>query len=216
MNPGSVQTMYRLRRAGQIAALVTPIVVLGGAYLLVTQVWMAPAVPGAETAPEAVLRFIVHDRGLPRLSRAGFEAFLDTQLRRLARDKAFHERFFAEVRTASPDEQKAFREHLFDAFLPIMLGDIRRLDALPECDRSTFLDERIVAYNRFNGLRVSKTDLGSAALSPAEMLKFLTERTTQRDRELGMAFIAAFQARVAEILVDPELKAEFDARIAKP
>ena len=50
----------------------------------------------------------------------------------------------------------------------------------------------------------------------AAMIALLLQKTTERERELGLAYIAAMQARVAEIAADPALKADFEARIGQP
>ncbi len=215
-------TLYPLRKkALLISACAAPVVVLAGLYVLVTQVLMIPTVPDAAAPPERVAQFIIHDKGLPRLSREQFEEFLRVQIPRLVRDKPVRERFLAEVRTASSDDQKAFRAHLFDAFKTLVLHDADRYFGLTGDERAKYLDERIVAYNRlkaFGGeVTIDKGDLfGAAAPSTEELLGLVTGRTTEQERQRGLAYGVALKTRIDEILAEPALKAQFEARISAP
>lgn len=220
MHPGSVTTLYRLRRVVLVVACAAPVVVLGGLWLLVTRVLLVPAVPGADTPPDEVAQFIMHEKGLPSLDREHCEAFLKQQILRLIQDERFRKRFAAEYRVSSPEQQRAFREHLFDAFKPLLMDDIRRYHALPEPDRPAYLDERIVAYNRMSKLLANvNIDQDMAAAPPgdsADLLGLLMQKTTEEERRAGLAYGQALGARVNQILADPQLKAEFEARIAAP
>lgn len=218
VHPGSVKTLYRLRRVGLILACVTPVLALAGLWLLVTQVLLVPSTPNESTPPDALARYIMHEKGLPRLKGPRCEAFLQQQIRRLVQDEPFRQRFLAEYRTASPDEQKAFRTHLFDAFKPLVMRDIRGYQQTAEPARQAYLDERIVAYNRMNAfvgdVRLGKSDLGPAAPGSDEMLQLLMQKTSEEERQAGVAYGVAVAARVQQILADPELKAAMEARIA--
>ena len=220
MHPGSVKTLYRLRTLVLVLACAAPVVVLGGLWLLVTEVLLVPAVPDAQTAPDAVAQFIMHEKGLPRLNRARSEAFLKQQILRLIQDERFRDRFAAEYRVSSPEQQKAFREQLFDAFKPLVLDDIQRYHALPEAARPAYLDDRIVAYNRMSKLlgsvQIDKSIAGSPAQNQADILGLVMQKTTDEERHMGIAYGQALAARVTEILADPQLKADFETRIAAP
>jgi len=212
------RTFYRARRILLVAACVAPVVLLAGVWWLVTQVLMVPRVPGPTTPAEQVVQFIAHPQGLPRLDAARSEALLEQQVRRLVEDAAFRARFLAEFRSSSPDEQTAFRSHLFDAFKPVFMRDARHFHELDAADRRAYLDERIVAYNRLSAYAgktaISPDAVRGLAPTPEQLLQMLTQRTTEEERQLGGAYYAALQARVVEILGDPELKADFEARIA--
>lgn len=217
VGPDRIHRRQRLRTA---LLLATPVVALAGVWLGVSEVLLVPTMPNATTPPDQVAQFIIHPKGLPRLDRGRSTAFLEQQIRRLVGDEAFRARFLAEYRIASPAEQQAFRAHLFDVFKPLVMEDIRAYDALEAARRPAFLDERIVAYNRLNAfwgqVHVSKTDLGPGALGPQEALDLLMQKTTEQERQMGLAYALALKARVAEILADPALKSEFEARIAAP
>jgi hypothetical protein len=211
--------LYRLRRVWVAAACAAPVVVLGGLWLLVTCVLLVPPVPDASTPPDRVVRFIVHDKGLPRVKSQRCEELLAEQLRRLREDDGFRAGFLTAYRTASPEEQKAFREHLFDAFKPVVMRDIRRFHELTGSARQEYLDERIVAYNqmaafwgnvREKGIR---DDVGPTP-SKDEMLGTLLQKTTEEERQLGSGYVRAIAVRVAEIQADPDLKRQFEDRIA--
>ncbi len=208
----------RHHRARLVALAVTPVLVLGLLWLLVTQVLMVPAVPDEQTPPADVARFLMHNKGLPRLSTARFETWLDVFVPRLAKDPAFRERFLVEYRTASSEDQSAFREHLFDAFKPLVMRDVDAYFALPEFEQQTYLDERIVEYNRvgrsWGDATISKGMLGGGALSPTEAMNFLFRKTTAQERETALAYAQALAARIEVILGDPDLTADFEARIA--
>ncbi len=47
-----------------------------------------------------------------------------------------------------------------------------------------------------------------------EMLQTLLQKTTEEERQLGFDYVRAVAARVAEIQADPELKQQFEDRIA--
>jgi hypothetical protein len=218
MHPGSVKVLYRLRRVLIVAACAAPVLVLGGIWLLVTQVLLVPRVPDATTPAAEVVWFIAHEKGLPRLDQRRFEALLEQQLRRLRQDAAFRAAFVAEYSTSSAEEQKAFRFHLFDAFKPVVMGDIRRFHELRGPAREQYVDERIVAYNRMAVLwgdlrdQEIKATIGPT-LTKDELFELLLEKTTEEERALGAAYAQAVAARVAEILADAALKQEFEARI---
>ena len=213
------RTFYRARRILLIAACVAPVLLLASVWWVVTQIVLVPRLPGATTPAERVVQFIEHPKGLPRLDGARGEAFLEQQVGRLVADTAFRDRFLAEVRSSRPDEQSAFRAHLFDTFKPVFMRDVRRFHQLDPDARRAYLDERIVAYNRLSAYAgktaISPDAVRGLAPTPQQLLQLLTERTTEEERQLGGAYYAALQARVGEILADPELKADFEARIAR-
>jgi len=221
VHPSSVKTLYRMRRLLVVAACAAPVLVLGGVWLLVTQVLLVPRVPDATTPAERVVRFIAHEKGLPRLDERRFEALLEQQLRRLRQDGTYRAAFLAEYSTSSAEEQKAFRGHLFDAFKPLVMRDIRRCHELAGPARQDYVDDRIVAYNRtavlWGDLRDKdvKATIGPT-LSKDELIEVLLQKTTEEERALGAAYGKAIAARVAEIQADPELKQQFEARIAAP
>lgn len=218
--PAQLRTFYQDPRARVATLVVGPLALLAGVWLLVTQVLLVPRVPGPDTPADYVAQFMMHEKGLPRLRRARAEAFLEQTILRLLRDSAFRDRFLAEYRTASPEEQKAFRSNLFDAFKPRFMEDIRGFTARPEPASRAYLDDRIVAYNRLSALvgpvKIGRSDLGPGAPTPDEMLQLLISKTTEDERAAGAAYVAALHARVLEILADPALKAEIEARIAAP
>lgn len=218
LSPTSV--LYPRRRVLLVAACAAPVVVLAGLWLLVTEVLLVPAVPGAATPPDEVVQFIIHVKGLPRLDRQRGDAFLKQQILRLVQDEPFRNRFAAEYRVSSPDEQKAFRAHLFDAFKPVVMADIRRFQELPESARQAYLDERIVTYNRLSKLlgsvQIDKSIAGPTADAQGDLLSTLLQKTTEEERQIGIVYAQALAVRLTTILADPELKAEFEKRIAAP
>ncbi|GEM_PF-1629146 len=211
-----MRIFYRRPRTSLLLACLIPPAALAGLWLLITRL-LTPPVPGGNTPADQVAQFIMHQRGLPRLNRAEREAFLGQQIGRLIQDGRFRERFAAEYRVSSPEEQKAFREHLFDAFKPIVMDDVRAYHALEATLRQQYLDERIVAYNRLSKLlsqvQVDRAALGSGVPSQSELLAILMERTTEQERDLATAYIQALAERVAEILANPDLKKRIEARI---
>jgi hypothetical protein len=100
------------------------------------------------------------------------------------------------------------------------MDDVRRFHELPEAARPAYLDERIVAYNRLSKLlsnvQVDKNIAGSPADAQADLLSTLMQKTTEAERQMGLAYAQALAGRVAAILADPELKADFETRIAAP
>lgn len=217
MIPGHVRTFYQARKALVFLALAAPVIVLAGLWLLVTQVLMVPRVPDATTPADQVMRFIVHEKGLPRLSQPRAEAVFKEQVRRLTTDPAFREAFLREVRTASPEASAALREHLFDVYKPLLMADIRQYNTLEADARPAYLDERIVHYNRVSRALGATGITAEAAQgllpSKAEALQLLLTKTTDEERQLGLFYQAALRARVEEVLADPELTAQFEQRI---
>lgn len=220
MNPGSTRTFYQARRIVWIAALVAPVLLLGGVWWLVTEVLLPPAVPDDRTPPDEVVQFMVHEQGLPRLARAKAEQFVLAQGRRLAREAAFREQFLAALRTSSPEDKKALRTNLLDTFTPMIREDVRRFQSLSPGQREAFLDDRIVAYLRLNVFRdthvhVKGSDAwGDAPPTQDELMTWFATRFNEEERQMVAAYFAALFARAQAVAADPELKAKFEAQLA--
>lgn len=218
MNPGSTRTFYRARRILVIAACLAPVILLGGAWLVVTRVVMAPPVPTATATADEVVRFLIHPQGLARLGAEQAETVFRTQLGRLATNADLRADFLREFRISSPDEQRAFQEHLFDVFKNIIMADVHEFQSLDPNAQPAYIDARIVEYNRLSralGKDGISANAGQAILpDEREALAMLLQRTTDNERQMGVAYFGAIQARVLEILADPDLTADFEARIA--
>lgn len=220
MIPGDVKTLYRLRRLGLFGLAALPVLGLAGVYWLVTQVVLVPRVPGPDAPGAEVAHFVMHAKGLPRLSPAAQVDALVTQMSRLRTDGAFRDSFLAAVRTAGSDAQRGFRQHLFDAFKVLLVRDAARFEQTPIGARETFLDDRIVFYNRL-GMGLQADDFGKvllAAVAPTrdEGLALLMQRTDEQERELVGQFLGALRSRAEAVLADAQLKAAIEARIAGP
>lgn len=221
MNEHAQHRFYQHRRIWLYLACASPVLVLAGIWWLVTEVLLVPRTPDARTPPDRVFAYIVHEEGLPRLDRPRAQAFFEEQVRRLLADADARRRFLAEIRTATPDQQKAFRANLFDVFKPMLMDDIQGYHAQPEEGRQTYLDDRIVAYNRLSRALGRDSTAITAELdmlkpTREEALALLLNRTTAEERQLGTAYVAALTARVQEILADPDLEAVLRARIDAP
>ncbi len=217
--PRSTVPLYRQRRLWLIVACGAPVLLLVGVYLLVNRVLLVPAVPDAAAPGDQLAAFVMHARGLPRLTQPEREAFLMQQVPRLLRDEPLRSAFLGAIRTASPEDQEAFRNNLFDTFKPILLRDARAYAGLDAAGRTAFLDERIVAYNRLGAqtdLHVSRHDLGAAAPSADKLLDWLMSKTTEEERRLCIGYGTGLAGRIKDILADEALKAEFERRIAAP
>ena len=114
----------------------------------------------------------------------------------------------------------AFRANIFDTFLPVLMTDIREYRGLSGDALAKFIDGRIVEYNRmgafFVNARVDKSSLVGVLPEPKDVLELIFSRTTEEERATGMAYQAALARRIEQILSDPQLKADFEARIAAP
>lgn len=217
MIPGDVKTLYRLRRVGLFGLALLPVLLLAGVYWLVTQVVLVPRVPGPDAPGADVARFVMHEKGLPRLTPAAQVDALITQMSRLRIDSAFRETFLATVRTSGTDAQRGFRQHLFDAFKVLLVRDAAKFEQTPADGRETFLDDRIVFYNRL-GMGLQADDFGKvllAAIAPTrdEGLALLMERTDEHERDLVGQFLGALRSRAEAVLADEHLKAALEARI---
>ena len=215
----SAVPFYRNRRLRMILLAVLPVVVIFGLWWFVSQRLLLPGIPDAHTPADQVAQFLMHPEGLPRLEHQRALAVLETQLRRLAADQAFLNALAAEIRTSPLEEQRALREHIFDVYKPELMRDIRKYHELPAAQRQDFLDERIVYYNRLQSagsqVHINKEMLwGPTAPTPQELLEWLYTKTTEEERQLGMAYARALAARVEQIMADPALKAEFEKRIS--
>jgi hypothetical protein len=219
MLTGSLKSFYRARQALLILAIVVPLGLLLGGYLLVTQVLLLPGVPDAETPPADVFAFIAHPKGLPRLAPADAEAFVDAWTGRLLADDAARETFLRTFRTASITDQEAFIRHLFLAIKPQIMRDVSQFHELGAVARDKFIDDRIVAYNAraaaAEGIEIDADPFrGLPALDPRRLTEIAMELTTESERNRTLAYGSALEARVNEILANPNLKADFEARIA--
>jgi hypothetical protein len=219
MHPGSIATFYRARRALVVLAWLAPVLLLAGAWVLVDEVLLAPRIPDEQTPANELLAYIVNSRGLPRLSAERRCTLLEQQARRLLADAALRAQFLAAYRTAGRDEQEAFRVHVFDAFKPLVMRDVRGYSALAADDsRRSFLDQRIVAYGRLAAMwgsaRISRRVLGSGAPDTGELLQLVMDRTSADERDAAAAYLKAYAARVGEVLADPELKRALEEQVA--
>ncbi len=203
-----------------VVACASPLLLLGGAWWAVDTCLLAPPVPSVEDPPEAHVRFLSDPRGLPRLRGRRLERFLDQQTSRLLADAGFRDQLAATLRRSPPETQEAARQHLLDAFKPRILADIRRFHALSGAERAAYLDGRIVHYMRLAAaLRAGSSEESQRAartLLPdrEQLARLLLSATSQEERNMGLAFLTAYQARVQQILADPELKRSFETQIA--
>ncbi len=225
MLTGSLKSFHRQRQALIALSLAAPVLLLAGAWWWVDRFLLAPPVPTDATPAEQCVGFICNAKGLPRLRGDAAERYLQWQARRFVADPHYARRFVAASHTAPPEERQAFREHLFDAFKPLLMRDVRRCESLEGPRRDAFIDDRIVEYNRI--LRViDRSPVGQeirqanvAPMSDSEklaMLQMVLSRTTDEERARAQRYGALLGARIAEILADAELKAEFERRIAEP
>ena len=65
-------------------------------------------------------------------------------------------------------------------------------------------------------VQIDKSIAGSPAQNQADILGLVMQKTTDEERRLGIAYGQSLAARVTEILADPQLKADFEVRIAAP
>lgn len=220
MNPGSLKSFYHARRTLIVLACIAPLALLGGAWWLVVEVLLAPRTPTAGSPPEDCVAFVVHDKGLRRLSAADQEKFVRGQMARWLAQPAYREQFAAALRRSTADEQKAFRANLFDIFKPHIMQDVTRFHATRDDARREFLDDRIIEYNRMGRVmragRVDKTAFGDSLPSPKELMDLIMEKTTQDERDQAMGFFVALVARRDQIYADEKLRAQFEAKIEAP
>jgi hypothetical protein len=208
------------RTVWMIAGLMTPLVILAALWFAVSNWLLAPAIPDATTPPDQLVAFIIHEQGLPRLGAAEAERVLRTQVARLAADDQLSKNFLRFVRISSPEDQKAFRENLFDVVLHMLLADADAYESTAGPARGKTLDAAIVKYNKIaRGLSGQKDKIDSNVAkgifgSEKDMVPLAFSRTNGEQRAKLMRFSAALQSRVAEILADPDLTADFEARIA--
>lgn len=202
-----------------ILACASPLLVLGGAWWAVDSYLLTPLLPSAADPPEAHVRFLSDPRGLPRLRGRRLEQFLDQQTSRLQTDAVFREQLAAALRRSPPETQEAARQHLLEAFKPRVLADIRRYHELSGAERTAYLDGRIVHYTRLvAALRAGSSEesqRAARALLPdrEQLSRLLLSVTSQEERSMGLAFLTAYQARVQQILADPELKRSLENQI---
>jgi hypothetical protein len=224
MLTGSLKTFHRQRQALIGLMLVGPVLLLAGAWWWVNSFLLAPAVPTDRTPADQCVSFICHEKGLPRLRGEESQRFLEWQARRFIRDPEYARRFVAASHSAAPEERQAFREHLFDAFKPLLMSDVRRCERLESAERAAFIDERIVEYNRIvrvleqSAVGQGARKMNAGAMSDSDklaMLQMALSRTTEDERERAQRYASVLGARIGQILADAELRAEFERRIAE-
>lgn len=218
MLTGSLKSFRHYKRIVTGLALVGPVLVLGAAYLWVDRVLLAPRVPDETTSALDSVTFICHEKGLPRLSFEETEAFLLQQTRRIFNDVTFAKQFAAALRTATPSEQQNFHAHVFKAFKPLLMRDIGKWLELAGDRKASYLDDRIVEYNRMSRMAAraptAGADLGSGiSVDNAATLKMVMENTTEAERQSVETYLKALAVRIGQILADPVLTAEFEKRI---
>jgi hypothetical protein len=218
MQPSFAARFYRARPILVALACASPLLLLGGLWWAVNAFLLTPGVPGDDAPAEECVGFIVHEKGLPRLAGDRRDRFLDHHLQRLIRDEQLRRRFAEALRRLTPEEQAAFHGHLVDAFKPRVLADVQRFHDLHGEPRRHYVDERIVEYNRVGALlrsgRIDRSAFGNALPDSAQIAELLLTRTSEKEQQLGLAYLTALAERIKQILADPELKREFEARIA--
>lgn len=218
MHPGSTATFYRVRRAAWLLAIAAPLVALAATWWLLSNVLLAPAVPDDHTPAAEVVAFLAHDKGLPRLTDAERDALIRRHLRRWSTDAHYRYEFATAVRRSTTEERTAFRRHVFDAFKPLVLTDVRQYHAANSESQQVYLDDRIVAYNRMTralgGAGVDRAALGDALPSSTDLMNLVLARTSEEERSLATAYLTALGRRIEQIVADPALRQEFEARIA--
>lgn len=209
---------YRNRRVALLGLCLLPVVLVGTAWWVVNEIVLARPIPGATAGGEEAVQFIAHEKGLVRLSEPERFDALQQILRRAVAEPTFRNDMVAALRRSTADEVAAFRANIFDTFKPVLMKDVRAYQALNGGALAKFIDERIVAYNRmgafFANTRVDKQSLVGVLPEPKDVLALIFSRTTEEERNAALAYQAVLAQRIEQILADPALKAEFEARIA--
>lgn len=217
MNPGSTSTFYAARRWLAGAIIVGVIAAAAALWWAIDRLVLTPPTPGPSAAATAWLDYTVSPRGLARLAPDAAVPVLESLLVRVLSDTPFRESFAAELRRASTEDQAAFREHVFDAFKPRLMADVRRYHDLEGDARDAFLDDRLIYFKRMEllsrGSKLDKSSIGDAAGEQAALIKLLLEKTTEEERSLGAAYIRAAALHWNEIRQDPDRLAAFEARL---
>lgn len=215
--PGSTRTLYIARHAGFALLGLVAIGLAIAAYWATDRWILAPPAPTDSSAAPVWIDYLVDERGLVRDDASRAAQRLNGLVRRLLADEPFRHDFAACLRRGSAEEQAAFREHVFDAFKPAILADVRRYHELGDDARTAFLDERLVAFKRLEllsrGSKIDRASWADAAGTQAELLKLLAAKTTDEERSLGAAYIRAAAERWNEIRHDPEQLAAFERRL---
>lgn len=200
-----------------ILVCVAALAAVGGAWWAVDALVLTPTTPDAASSADAWVQYVVDPKGLPRRDSGAAVQTLQELLARLLSDANFRDSFASALRRSTPEEQAAFREHVFDAFKPKLMADIRRYHELQGDARTAFLDERLVDFKRMEmlsrGAKIDKAAFADAAGDQAALLKLLLTKTTDEERALGAAYIRAAVARWNEIRQEPETLAAFEARL---
>lgn len=218
MLTGSLKSFQQNRRILIGSALVGPLLLMGAAYWLIGNVLLVPRVPDETTSALDCVAFICHEKGLPRLSASATEAYLLQQTRRFLNDPNFARQFAAALRISTPSELQAYHEHVLGAFKPLFMRDVDKWFALLGDSKSSFLDERIVEYNRMSRMAArapaAGIDLGPGLdVDKLALLKILMDKTTEQERDAAAGFLLALKTRIEQILADPALHDEFEKRI---
>lgn len=217
MHPGDTQAFYRSRRLLIVAACAAPLLLLGGAWWTIDRFVLTPSRPTSASTAEDFVRFLVDDKGLPKLRQAEREEVIELHLQKWLADESYRTGFASALRRCSNEEREAFKAHTFDAVKPILMRDVRKYHELSGDARRAFVDGRIVEYHRMasilRGARVDKSAFGDSLPSSNEIGQLVLAKTTEEERALGQAFFAALAERQTEIQADEELNAEFLRRI---
>jgi hypothetical protein len=215
--PGSTKTFYGMRMTMALTGCIAAIACAGATYWIVDRVVLAPATPTPSSPADVWLAYVVEPRGMARLKPEQATRYLEHLLVRLLSDEAFRNAFASGLRSGAAEEQGAFREHVFDAFKPKLMADIRRYDELKDdAARTVFLDERLLDFKRMElltgGSKIDKS-FADAAGGQAELIKLLLAKTTEEERSLGAAYIRAAVERWNEIKQDEAKRADFEKRL---
>ena len=210
---------HRNHPAAIVGLCASPVILLGGIWMLVNAWVLTPGIPGDSAPAEACVDFAIDPAGLPRLQPQEQAAFVETHLSRIIHDVSFRDALMTSLRRQPPKEQAAFRAHVFDALLPRFVQEAQTYHEMPPEEVETWLEDRLVYYKRMGhmlrNMRLSADDFDSRWTDEKSLLELVMARTTAEQRtSCGMYFVAL--ARVSsDIKDDPERQAQFEQRISE-
>lgn len=215
MIPGDTREFYRWRRMLLVLGCAAPLLLAIAAWWAVDRYVLTIPSPTESSSAEDTFRYVVNAGGLAKRPRGEREKFFDWHLQR-CRDAAFAQAFSSAYRSATQAERELVITLLWDTFLPRVQQEARRYFELSGKPQAEYLDDCIVRYNQLGAaLRATKfAKPESGGADELSLFMKLVNRVSEEEQALLTRFMERWQARVLEILANPELKRQFEERIS--
>ncbi|MBN1344506.1 MAG: hypothetical protein JXQ73_17585 [Phycisphaerae bacterium] len=207
-----------------VGGIVGAVVVVGGAYLLYSQVMSLPKPDVQVASAEDLTKFLGHERGFARLPAKEQEQFL-ARLIEIHTEPARRGDLASALRRMTSKEKMVCREVIWNMGYRALVKDVDEFYKAPPEERDELIDEKIVDYMRAReyvaGNSRARKDhpplfddswLQGMPTDSDGIVKLMISKTRPQDRARLKPYVEKFRARMDQVRKD---KREFSRMKAK-